>query len=59
MTVATVCVAFVGNLVGGSHISSCGLIRKLDRSRFRPLVLVQYGEGISQFRVGVGSSQNI
>jgi len=45
MTAATVCFPFVGRLVGGSHISACGLIRKLDRSRFRPLVLVQHGEG--------------
>lgn len=33
---------FVGELVGGSHISACGLIRGLDRSRFTPLVLLQH-----------------
>lgn len=42
---ATVCFPFVGNLVGGSHVSAAGLIRALDRSRFRPLVLLQHGQG--------------
>lgn len=41
----TVCFPFVGDLVGGSHISACGLIRKIDRRRFSPLVLVQYPGG--------------
>ena len=36
---------FVGELVGGSHISACGLIRALDRSRFTPLVLLQHPDG--------------
>ena len=36
---------FVGELVGGSHISACGLIRALDRKRFTPLVLLQYPDG--------------
>ncbi len=45
MTAATVCFPFIGNLVGGSHISVCGLIRKFDRARFRPLVLLQHDTG--------------
>lgn len=42
---ATICFPFVGKLVGGSHISTLGLIRQLDLQRFRPLVLLQHGEG--------------
>lgn len=45
MTAATVCFPFVGNIIGGSHISVSGLLRKLDRSRFRPLVLLQHENG--------------
>ena len=45
MTAATVCFPFVGNIIGGSHISVSGLLRKLDRSRFRPLVLLQHDNG--------------
>jgi glycosyltransferase involved in cell wall biosynthesis len=45
MTMATICFPFVGDLIGGSHISASGLLRKLDHSRFRPLVLVQHGDG--------------
>jgi glycosyltransferase involved in cell wall biosynthesis len=36
---------FVGDLVGGSHISACGLIRALDPARFAPLLLLQHPEG--------------
>ena len=42
---ATVCFPFVGDLVGGSHISAAGLIARLDRGRFRPLVLLQHRRG--------------
>lgn len=45
MTAAVVCFPFVGDLVGGSHISAAGLIRKLDRTRFTPLTLVQHEGG--------------
>lgn len=45
MTAVTVCFPFVGNIIGGSHISVSGLLRKLDRSRFRPLVLLQHDDG--------------
>ena len=41
----TICFPFVGNDVGGSHISALGLIRALDPSRFDPLVLVQDRQG--------------
>lgn len=40
-----ICFPFVGNLVGGSHISVAALIGKLDRSRFDVLVLLQHGKG--------------
>jgi glycosyltransferase involved in cell wall biosynthesis len=43
--VPLVCFPFVGNLVGGSHISAIGLIKRLDRTRYRPLVLLQHPEG--------------
>ncbi len=45
MTTYTVCFPFVGDIIGGSHISVSGLLRKLDRSRFRPLVLLQHDDG--------------
>jgi glycosyltransferase involved in cell wall biosynthesis len=38
---ATVCFPFMGDEIGGSHISALGLIRRLDPARFRPLVLLQ------------------
>lgn len=41
----TVCFPFVGDLVGGSHISAIGLIKGIDRRRYRPLVLLQNGRG--------------
>ncbi len=54
---ATVCFPFVGKLVGGSHISALGLIRKLDPQRFRPLILLQHGEGaIADLFAGAGLS---
>jgi glycosyltransferase involved in cell wall biosynthesis len=37
----TVCFPFVGDLVGGSHLSVLGLVQNLDRARFRPLIFVQ------------------
>jgi glycosyltransferase involved in cell wall biosynthesis len=37
----TVCFPFVGDLVGGSHLSVLGLVRNLDLARFRPLIFVQ------------------
>lgn len=45
MRAARICFPFVGNLVGGSHISSCGLIRQLDRARFEPQILLQHPTG--------------
>lgn len=41
----TVCFPFVGDLVGGSHMSALGLIQHLDRTRYVPLVLVQSQTG--------------
>lgn len=43
---ARICFPFVGNLVGGSHVSTAGLIAKLDRNRFEPLVLLQHDKGL-------------
>jgi glycosyltransferase involved in cell wall biosynthesis len=40
-----VCFPFVGDLLGGSHISALGLVRHLDRSRFAPLVVLQRDDG--------------
>lgn len=37
---AIICFPFIGDVVGGSHISAIGLIQHLDRSRFEPLVVV-------------------
>ncbi|MCF8709894.1 glycosyltransferase family 4 protein [Rhizorhapis sp. SPR117] len=42
---ATICFPFTGDAVGGSYISVLGLIRKLDRNRFTPLVLPQRPDG--------------
>ena len=41
----TVCFPFLGRQVGGSDISALKLINALDRSRFRPLVLIHEREG--------------
>lgn len=40
-----VCFPFVGRDVGGSHFSSLGLIRGIDRRRYEPLVLLQHLDG--------------
>ncbi len=40
-----VCLPFIGDLVGGSHMSSLGLIRNLPRSRFVPLVVLHDTDG--------------
>lgn len=42
---AVVCFPFVGNLVGGAHISALKLILNLDRARFEPLVLLHQSQG--------------
>jgi glycosyltransferase involved in cell wall biosynthesis len=40
-----VCFPFVGDGVGGSHLSALGLIQNLDRSLFEPLVVLHQTEG--------------
>ena len=40
-----VCFPFVGDLVGGSHVSAAGLIRRLDPARYPSLVLLQHPDG--------------
>ena len=40
-----VCFPFVGDLIGGSHISAIGLIQGIDRRHYRPLVLLQSDRG--------------
>jgi hypothetical protein len=40
-----VCFPFVGDVVGGSHISALNLIRRIDRRRFEPLVLLHAPDG--------------
>ncbi|MFQ6016729.1 MAG: glycosyltransferase [Kiloniellaceae bacterium] len=37
---ATVCFPFVGDRIGGSHISAALLLRNLDPARYRPLVVL-------------------
>lgn len=49
-TAVTVCFPFVGDEIGGSHISALGLIRGLDQERFRPLIVLQVRGGtLEQF----------
>ena len=40
-----ICFPFVGDDIGGSHISAAGLIRRIDPNRFRVLVLLQNVNG--------------
>ncbi|MDE3801254.1 glycosyltransferase [Sinorhizobium meliloti] len=42
---AVVCFPFIGDLVGGSHMSSLGLIQNLPKSRFVPLVVLHQTDG--------------
>ncbi len=41
----TVCFPFAGDSIGGSHHSVLGLLRRLDRERFRPLVVTEIPDG--------------
>lgn len=41
----TICFPFTGDSVGGSHISVLGLLKRLDRSRYRVIVVPQYPDG--------------
>ena len=41
----TVCFPFIGDYIGGSHLSALGLISNLDRSRFTPLVVLHHPDG--------------
>ena len=41
----TICFPFIGDFVGGSHISALGLIKNLDPLRHRPLIVVHRSEG--------------
>ncbi|MDB5713867.1 MAG: glycosyltransferase [Sphingomonadales bacterium] len=41
----TICFPFTGDTVGGSHISALGLLKGLDRSRYRVIVVPQYPDG--------------
>lgn len=40
-----ICFPFVGDDLGGSHVSAAGLIRNIDVTRFEPLVLLQHDDG--------------
>jgi glycosyltransferase involved in cell wall biosynthesis len=40
-----VCFPFVGDKLGGSHVSVHGLIKNLDRARFKPLVVLHETDG--------------
>lgn len=41
----TICYPFAGDVVGGSHFSALGLIKALDRGRFRPVIVPQRSDG--------------
>jgi glycosyltransferase involved in cell wall biosynthesis len=41
----TVCFPFIGDKLGGSHMSALGLIKNLDPKRFRPLVVLHETDG--------------
>jgi glycosyltransferase involved in cell wall biosynthesis len=41
----TVCFPFIGDKLGGSHVSALGLIKGLDRALFKPLVVLHETEG--------------
>lgn len=41
----TICFPFAGDSIGGSHHSVLGLLRQLDRDRFRPLVVTEVPGG--------------
>jgi glycosyltransferase involved in cell wall biosynthesis len=43
--IPTICFPFSGGTIGGSHVSAAKLIQALDRSRFRPLVVLHRAEG--------------
>ena len=43
--ISTICFPFAGGTIGGSHISAVKLIQALDRTHFRPLVLLHRNEG--------------
>jgi glycosyltransferase involved in cell wall biosynthesis len=45
MQPARICFPFTGDVVGGSHISVLGLVRRLDPDRFQPLVVPQRADG--------------
>ncbi|WP_156032323.1 glycosyltransferase family 4 protein [Parvularcula oceani] len=40
-----ICYPYVGREFGGSHISSLGLIDRLDRQRFDPVIVLQHPDG--------------
>jgi glycosyltransferase involved in cell wall biosynthesis len=42
---ARICFPFSGDIIGGSHLSVLGLLCRLDRTRFDPLVVTQYPRG--------------
>lgn len=44
-TISTICFPFAGGTIGGSHISAVKLIQALDRTHFRPLVVLHRDEG--------------
>ncbi|WP_046117645.1 glycosyltransferase family 4 protein [Ensifer aridi] len=44
-TPPVVCFPFIGDLIGGSHMSALGLIRNIPRSQFTPLVVLHHTDG--------------
>jgi glycosyltransferase involved in cell wall biosynthesis len=41
----TVAFPFAGDSIGGSHISVLGLLRRIDRARVRPLIILEVPDG--------------
>jgi len=41
----TICFPFAGDSIGGSHVSVLGLLKRLDKSRFRPIVVTEVADG--------------
>ena len=51
---ARVCFPFVGDSVGGSHISAAYLIRDLDPDHYEPVVVVHQDGPLRPFLDGLG-----
>lgn len=46
---ATICFPFVGDTIGGSHLSALTLLQAMDKQRYRPLVVVHQEGPLSHY----------